>query len=144
MRGRLRSAALAAALLLSLPAVANTAAEEQDLYLNAMRLMNEGRHAAAREALEQLIMVEPQHAGAWLDLAITQCALGQALAAERLFREIEVRFAPSAGILEVINNHRRQGCRPWEAKSYRALGITRGYCAIPCLARPWSIRSKSR
>ncbi len=127
MRGRLRSAALAAVLLLSLNAGATTASEEQDLYLNAMRLMNEGRHAAAREALEQLIMVEPQHAGAWLDLAITQCALGQTLAAERLFREIEVRFAPSAGILEVINAHRRQGCRPWEAKSHRALAIVRGH-----------------
>ena len=127
MMRRLRAAALAAGMVLSLQAGATPAADEQDLYLNAMRLMNEGRHAAAREALEQLIKVEPQHAGAWLDLAITQCALGQAVEAERLFREIEVRFAPSAGILEVINSHRRQGCRPWEAKSFRALGLTRGH-----------------
>ena len=73
-----------------------------------------------------MIAAEPQHAGAWLDLAISHCTTGNAAEAERLFRDIEVRFAPSAGILEVIDAHRRSGCRPWEPKSYRALTLTRG------------------
>lgn len=110
------------------PAHANLSAEkERDLYLDAMRLMTEGKHDQARAALERLIVLEPQHAGAWLDLAISQCTLGNAAEAERLFREIELRFKPSAAILEVINGHRSQGCRPWEAKSYRAFGLTRGH-----------------
>lgn len=100
--------------------------QERSGYLNAMRLMTQGRHGEARAALEQLIALEPQHAGAWLDLAISHCALGNAAEAERLFREIEVRFAPSAGILEVINGHRASGCKLWQPRSYRSVALARG------------------
>jgi tetratricopeptide (TPR) repeat protein len=123
----LHAAVLAALLLAGAARAGDTSPDpQQDLYLNAMRLMSEGRHDEARAALEKLIAVEPQHAGAWLDLAISQCALGHAGEAERLFREIEVRFAPSAAILEVINEHRRQGCKPWQAHSYRAFTLAYG------------------
>ncbi len=127
MTALLRRCALVAALLTSTAAGATTPDEERDLYLDAMRLMSQGHQEQASAALERLIAVEPQHAGAWLDLAISQCALGHAADAERLFREIEVRFAPNAGILEVINGHRRNGCRPWEPKRYRSFGLARGH-----------------
>ncbi|MFP5392920.1 MAG: tetratricopeptide repeat protein [Gammaproteobacteria bacterium] len=123
---RLRILLLAAALA-SPVAGAVTADQENELYLQAVRLMAEGRHDEARAALEKLIALEPQHAGAYLDLAISQCELGHAVEAERLFREIEVRFAPSAGILEVINNRRRQGCRPWQPKVNAFVTLTRGH-----------------
>lgn len=127
MGARSTAGALALLLgLLTLPAQAVSPEQERDLYLAAMQLMAAGKHAQARDALERLIAVEPQHAGAWLDLAISQCALGQASEAERLFREIEVRFAPSAGILEVIDSHRRQGCRAWVARSSAAVTLARG------------------
>ena len=126
MRGAWRAGLLAFLLLLGAAAGAVTPEEQQDLYLEAVRLISEGRHAEAKIALEHLIELEPQHAGAWLDLALSQCALGQAAEAERLFREIEVRFEPSAGILEVINSHRQQGCKPWAPKSFRSLTVSRG------------------
>ncbi len=125
MRPVLRTA-LMSVVLLAGAAGAVTPEQQQDLYLNAMRMMAEGRHEEARDALEKLIAIEPQHAGAWLDLAISQCTIGNAAEAEKLFREIEVRFAPSVAILEVMNAHRRQGCKPWQARSFRSITLARG------------------
>lgn len=96
-------------------------------YLRAVELMTQGRHEEAAKAFEELIKLEPLHAGAWLELAINHCTMGRTADAERLFREIEVRFMPSPGILEIIENHRRTGCKPWEARSYRNLSLSAGY-----------------
>jgi hypothetical protein len=117
---------LLALLLLAGNAAAATPERVEALYLEAVRLMTEGRHQQATAALEHLIEIEPQHAGAWLELAINHCTLGHPAEAERLFREIEVRFAPSAGILEVIDSHRQRGCQPWQPKVYRAITLSRG------------------
>ncbi|GGE90187.1 tetratricopeptide repeat protein [Massilia psychrophila] len=119
-------ASLLTLLLLAGNARAATPDRLQALYLEAVTLMTQGRHEAATAALERLIAIEPQHAGAWLELAINHCTLGRAAEAERLFREIEVRFAPSAGILEVIDSHRRQGCQPRQPKVVRAMTLSRG------------------
>lgn len=120
----MRAWLLATALLLSGPVAAQD--QVRDLYQEAVRLLTEGRHAEANAALEHLIDIEPQHAGAWLELAINHCTLGHTAEAERLFREIEVRFAPSAGILEVISSHRQTGCKPWRPKTWRSVTVTRG------------------
>ncbi|TFW30245.1 tetratricopeptide repeat protein [Massilia arenosa] len=127
---RLRAGFAALLLACALPALANETAppeKEQELYLKAVQLMGEGKLEEARAALEHLIELEPQHAGAWLDLAISQCSLGHAVEAERLFREIEVRFAPSVGILEVINTNRQTGCRGWQPRSFWGAVLTRGF-----------------
>ena len=119
-------AVLLTLLLLAGNARAATPDRLQTLYLEAVTLMTQGRHEAAAAALERLIAIEPQHAGAWLELAINHCTLGRPAEAERLFREIDVRFAPSAGILEVIDSHRRQGCQPRQPKVVRAMTLSRG------------------
>jgi hypothetical protein len=115
-----------ASLLFGANAAAETPERLQALYLEAVTLMTQGRNGEASAAFERLIALEPQHAGAWLELAINHCTLGHPAEAERLFREIEVRFAPSAGILDVIDSHRRQGCRPSRKKVARAITLTRG------------------
>lgn len=119
-------AAFAALMLGAGAAFATPADHVHDLYLQAVRLMTEGRNEEATAAFEHLIDLEPQHAGAWLELALNHCTLGHPAEAERLFREIEVRFAPSPGILEVINSHRLKGCQPWKGKTYRSIALTRG------------------
>lgn len=111
---------------LCVPARAATPAEQQAMYLHAVELMTEGRHAEATAAFERLIALVPQHAGAWLELAISHCTLGHPVEAEKLFREIEVRFAPSAGILAVIDANRRTGCKAWEPRTYRAMAVSFG------------------
>lgn len=98
----------------------------QDLYLDAMRAIAEGRQSDASNALTHLIEREPHHAGAWLDLAIIQCQLGHANEAERLFHAIESRFSPPPGILEVISKHRTQGCAGSRPHSRLSIGAGRG------------------
>jgi hypothetical protein len=81
-----------------------------DQYIQALKAMNEKRHADAKLLLEKLIASEPQHAGALLDLAIMQCNLGNKVEAERLFAALINRFAPPPAILEIIELHKKTGC----------------------------------
>ena len=73
-----------------------------------------------------MVQQEPEHAGAWLDLAILQCKLGYAQEAERLFAEIEARFQPPPGIREIIARLRAQGCAGWQPVKRLSLMVGRG------------------
>ncbi|WP_136417623.1 tetratricopeptide repeat protein [Herbaspirillum sp. ST 5-3] len=109
------------------PAMAgDTRLAQQDLYLDALHSISEGRANDASDALTRMIELEPQHAGAWLDLAIIQCELGHAAEAERLFEAIESRFSPPPGIQEVINRHRAEGCKGWQPRSQFSMALARG------------------
>jgi hypothetical protein len=102
--------------------------QQEELYLSAMRALADGRPDEASNLLMRFLDKEPQHAGAWLDLAISQCELGHAVEAERLFQEIEQRFAPPPGIVEVINNHRTRGCATVPPRrDLLTLTLARGY-----------------
>lgn len=98
----------------------------QDVYLEAMRLIANGQKQDASDALTRMIQQEPEHAGAWLDLAILQCEMGRAEEAERLFAEIVARFQPPPGILEIIARRRAQGCDGWQPASRSSLMLGRG------------------
>lgn len=135
MTGRLLAALLAA--LLTLPALADVPAAaadtpdalesaQQALYQEALLALAEGRRTDASRALRRLIEQEPHHAGAWLDLALIQCGLGNADEAERLFATVETRFAPSREILELISQTREDGCRPWTPNSSLSISFGRG------------------
>ncbi|CAH0137580.1 hypothetical protein SRABI118_00198 [Massilia sp. Bi118] len=135
MKSRLLPAALAllAALAASAPARAQAEAPEaaqeaaqQALYQEALLALAEGRRTDASRALRRLIELEPRHAGAWLDLALIQCGLGNADEAERLFATVETRFDPSREILELISQTREDGCRPWTPNSLLSLTVGRG------------------
>lgn len=88
-----------------------SAAAPSDPYLDALRAISEGHIDEAEAALKRMMEQEPQHAGAWLDLAIVQCELGHTREAERLFKIIEERYDPPPGIIEVIKAQRATGCR---------------------------------
>jgi hypothetical protein len=108
-------------------AYGQSAAAQQDLYLDAMKSIAEGRQQDADDTLTRMIEHEPQHAGAWLDLAIIQCELGHAAEAERLFHIIESRFSPPPGILEVITSHRLNGCKGWQPHNRMSVLLGRGF-----------------
>lgn len=134
--------ALACLLLAALPAAAAGQAagtpeeiavpggpdDQEGLYQEALRILADGRPEEAASMLRRFIDRQPRHAGAWLDLAISYCELGDAAEAERLFREVETRFAPPPGILEAIAHYRANGCRkaPVPASAW-LLGATRGH-----------------
>ncbi|HEU4845643.1 MAG TPA: bacterial transcriptional activator domain-containing protein [Burkholderiaceae bacterium] len=102
--------------------------QQEELYLSAMRALADGNPDEATKLLMRFLEREPLHAGAWLDLAISQCELGHAAEAERLFQEIEQRFAPPPGIIEVINNHRTRGCATIPPRrDLLTLALGRGY-----------------
>jgi hypothetical protein len=100
--------------------------ESQLLYQQALQSIAEGRKNDASETLNRVVEQEPLHAGAWLDLALIQCALGHADAAERMFSSIIERFAPPPGILEMIADARRNGCARWRPHSQASLSFGRG------------------
>ena len=110
---------------LLLAAAAATAGENP--YHEAMRAIAEGRFEDARQSLNALAAQEPEHAGAWLDLAILQCGLGHREEAEALFSAIELRFSPPTAIREMINEQRRSGCRRQPPRQQLRLLAGRGH-----------------
>jgi hypothetical protein len=119
-------AALLAAAGLAAPAARGDDSAEPDLYVQALKAISEGRKDDAGRALASMIAKGPRHASEWLDLAMIQCAIGHGDDAERLFKEIEERFDPPAGIRDLIAEQRQQGCRRWKPASQLALVAARG------------------
>ncbi len=123
----LRAAALALTLGMGAAHAADGDGEEsQLLYRQALQSISEGRKTDASETLMRVIEREPLHAGAWLDLALIQCALGHAEEAERLFATIQERFQPPPGILELIADARAGGCGQWRPYTQTSVSIGRG------------------
>ena len=100
--------------------------EEELLYQQALQSLADGRKNDASEQMTRLIGMVPRHAGAWLDLALIQCSLGQTDEAERLFANVETRFSPAREILELIAEARDTGCVAWTPTSTGAISLTRG------------------
>lgn len=125
MRIRLRLLCLLLALNL-FPAACAAEAEAGDAYADAVRLLLDGRLDDARAALEQIAVQAPEHAGAWLDLAILQCNLGRAEEAMALFDAITVRFDPPPAIRQVIEQFRSDGCNGSRAPRHARLRLGRG------------------
>ena len=130
-------ARLTAALLLGTGAVFFCAAAlgqhydpptQPDLYARALQAIAGGQLEAAESDLERLVLQEPGHAGAWLDLALVKCAQGQAEPTEALLAMVESRFSPPPTVLNVIQSTRARGCpraapaqSPWSLKWARGV-----------------------
>lgn len=143
LRAALAACAVAAPLALALtpmPARAQAAApadpapeqpppQQDELYQEALRALDAGRAEDGNELLLRFLEKQPRHAGAWLELALSQCGLGRAEEAERLFKQIETRFSPPPGIREVIEVQRLQGCRipPPPPREQWSVTTSRGY-----------------
>lgn len=99
---------------------------EQALYQQAMEALAEGRRTDASNTLRRLVAEQPLHAGAWLDLALTQCGLGNVDEAEHLFALFETRFQPSPDLLRLIAQTREAGCKPWRPVRSTTVSVGRG------------------
>ena len=127
-RGLLARAFFALALCVGGAALAQNLAETEgaDLYQQALRLLAQERFDEAREVLQQLLSQHPEHAGAWLDMAVLQCNTGRAAEAKALLDAIESRFKPPPVLLDVINQLRAQGCKRETTTGYARLRVGRG------------------
>lgn len=128
-RGLLARVFFVATLCASWPVLADPRQHRADasLYKEAMLFIAEGRYEEAREMLQRLVSQEPEHAGAWLDIAILHCSMGNAREAEAIFDSIENRFSPPPAILEVIAQQRARGCQHQKPETYARLRLGRGY-----------------
>lgn len=63
-------------------------------YLLGVAALSAGDYAAAVHALERAVLVQPNFAGAWLDLAIAHYRLGELETADALLRHVEDNFDP--------------------------------------------------
>lgn len=102
---------------------------QEALYHAALQALADGRIEEASGMLQRVVNAEPRHAGAWLDLAISQCELGNAAEAERLFDGLQQRFALPEGILQTLARYRATGCgkKPTRQSSAWLLAATRGH-----------------
>lgn len=98
-----------------------------ELYQEALRLINENRPDEATPLLQRFLRDEPDHAGAWLDLALSECALGHLAEAERLFDAVELRFQPPPSIRELIAGQRASGCGQQLRPASWLLNLARGH-----------------
>lgn len=110
-----------------LPGQAETGDADQDMYLDALQSISENRYDEAKATLMKLIEREPQHAGAWLDLAIIQCELENKAEADRIFRMMIERFSPPQPILEVIVRQQAKGCLGHSRKNHVSVLLERGF-----------------
>jgi hypothetical protein len=101
--------------------------EEDALYIEAIKAIAEGRKSDASVTLNRLIAKAPYHAGAFMELAMIQCQLGNEAGAEAFFTAIEQRFAPQAAIVEIIAQQRKQGCKQFKRQSHANISLGRGY-----------------
>lgn len=94
-------------------------------YRQALRSLSASNYSEAQRLLERITAKTPTHAGAWLDLAILHCQLGQAQRAELIYQKIERELNPPEGILELIRQLRAQPCEfqlRWVRQAHLALG----------------------
>jgi hypothetical protein len=99
---------------------------EEAMYREALEALAEGRRTDASKILRRLVARSPQHAGALIDLALTQCGLGNGDEAERLFATLETRFPLSRDFLTLIAETRELGCKPWQPDSSTTVTLGRG------------------
>lgn len=87
--------------------------------------MNERERAQAM--LETLVSRQPRHAGAWLDLALLYCDLGDSEKSQAILARIEAEFDPSPVIRDLINLQRSRACKASAKDLLWSLGYQVGH-----------------
>lgn len=87
--------------------------------LLGMLALKNGAHALAAAAFERVVLIDPENAGAWLDLAIANAELGEDNSALDYFDYIENQFAPPAAMLSLINGLRSDIKRRTQLRGWR-------------------------
>lgn len=67
-----------------------------------------GRYSLAQLALERVVLVSPNHAGAWLDLAIVSFKLGEIDNAQQIINHLEENFNPPAALKDQLSQVKQQ------------------------------------
>lgn len=87
-------------------------------YFNLLGILalKTGDYATAVTAFERVVLMEPDNAGAWLDLAIASAETGNHEGANGYFDYVESQFNPPPAVRVVISRYRaRMAARPDES-----------------------------
>jgi hypothetical protein len=107
---------------------AEQTAPESDRYREAVELLERGDREGAIDRYNRLLEDMPNHAGAWLDLALLYCEQGLPGRAHEIFAHIEKQFDPPSAIRELIQHYRSEGCTTTPAPTQRwTLSLGGGY-----------------
>ncbi|WP_395011341.1 tetratricopeptide repeat protein [Undibacterium sp.] len=77
-------------------------------YLLGLLQMKQRDHTAAAISLERVVLIEPNNAGAWLDLAIASLESGNIISASSYFDYIEANFPPPPVLQKIIFSYRKR------------------------------------
>lgn len=112
-----------------------TEAYEQDVdfgYLFGVAALKTQRNDLALEALERVVLMAPQHGGAWLDLALVHIHLGDSTTARSLLEHVKRNFSPDQILVQKIKSIERVLANPVAQKKKSSgfrgeLSIQSGY-----------------
>ncbi len=97
------------------------------LYQEALAAVATGERERAQAMLETLVRRQPQHAGAWLDLALLYCDLGDTAKSREMLDRIEAEFDPSPVIRDLIKLQRGRPCKAASTGPLWSMGFQVGY-----------------
>lgn len=100
---------------------------DEIFYQEALAAVASGERERALEMLETLIRRRPGHAGAWLDLALLYCDLGDTAKSREILTRIETEFDPSPVIRDLIGLQRNRACKTAAAELSWSLGFQAGH-----------------
>lgn len=80
------------------------------VYERALYAISQGDRDLAISLLKQVVQLNPNSAGAWLDLGLVYCDAGLSHLAEEVFQVMERRFQLPALIQQTVNDRRLAGC----------------------------------
>ncbi len=77
-------------------------------YLLGLMLSKQKKYSLAVESFERTVLIDPNNAGAWLDLSIATFDAGNINSALALFEYVESNFTPSPSIKSIIAAYRKR------------------------------------
>jgi len=109
-----------ALVLVCAPALGAPPDPDELLYEEALAAADAGELARARAMLETLVRRQPLHAGAWIDLALLDCRLGERERGRGILQRIVLEFDPPAAIRELIARIASEPCGAAALPRWRA------------------------
>lgn len=105
----------------------STSPKGEDVYQQGLGYLARSDLFQAKLLMEKAVELNPNNAGAWLDLSLIHCQLGDVDRANQIWDEIEARFSPPSSLRAVINQGRSRGCLQESATREVELEVARGH-----------------
>lgn len=113
--------------MLAVVAPLHAADIDELFYQEALAAVAMGERERALSMLETLVARQPRHAGAWLDLALLYCDLGDVEKSRQILSRIELEFDPSPVIRDLIALQRERTCKAAPSGPVWSAGLQVGH-----------------